>query len=111
MGRHQYQRSPRRYHWTEEDDRRITEKLTKHYATDAMILAGKPPLEWLLEMRRIYRSIMENGADPVCNPDPKTREWYRRALAGSDERWREVLQLADEMIAEHARRAEQRKVS
>ena len=106
MGRHQYQRSPR-YHWTEADDARVNEKLTALYAADAMILAGKPPLEWLLEMRRTYRNIWERNAE--WDPDPRRREWYRRALAGSDERWREIQALADEMIAEHARRAEQAK--
>jgi hypothetical protein len=97
-----YRRSLR---WTKADDARLDERLTELYAADAMILASKPPLEWLLEMRRVYRNIFERNAE--WHPDPKVRERYRKLLAGSDERWREVQALADEMIAEHARRAEQ----
>jgi hypothetical protein len=99
MGRHQ-----QRLNWSPEADARIDEKLTDAYATDAVILAGKPSLEWLLEMRRIYRNIFERGADPDWQHDPKLREWYRKALADSDERWSKVQTLADEQLAEHRRR-------
>ena len=99
MGRRQ-----QRLKWDAEADRRIDEKLTELYRTDAFILDGKPPLEWLLEMRRIYRNGFERGADPDWQPDPKLREWYRKALAESDERWRRIQELADEQLAEHRRR-------
>jgi hypothetical protein len=95
--------------WTKADDARLDEKLVELYAADAMILASKPPLEWLLEMRRVYRNIFKRNAR--WDPNPKRREWYRKLLAESDERWREVQALAEEQIAEHARRAEQQKVN
>jgi hypothetical protein len=97
-------RQQRRLKWTREDDARIEAKLTELYRTDAFILDGKPPVEWLIQMRSIYRNIFERSADPLWERDPKIREQYRKALAESDERWRKIQELADEQLAEHAKR-------
>jgi hypothetical protein len=95
----------RRPRWTKADERRIDAQLYELYSIDRDILRSKPPLDWLIDMVLRYRSICENYVN--LDPDPKVREWYRKVLAGSDERWREIQALAEEQIAEYARRAEQ----
>jgi len=97
-------RLQRRLKWDAEADRRLDEKLTDAFATDAWILAGKPPLDWLLEMRTRYRNIFERSVDPIWQLAPELRERYRKELAESDKRWREVERLAEEQLAEHAKR-------
>jgi hypothetical protein len=103
MGRHHpYRRSYRRsgrLPWTQADTDRLNAKLVALVQIDAGILANNPPLDWLIDMRKRYRSVTEDHAE--WESDHAKQEWYREVLAGSDERWRKIQEMADEMIAEH----------
>ena len=104
MGRHRrtYRRSGR-LPWTKADTDRVNAKLLSLVEIDAGILANNPPIDWLIDLRRRYRSVCEDHAR--WESDPKLKEWYRRAIADSDERSQQIQELAEEQLAEHARRS------